>query len=83
MKKQTKIYMLNFATVIFAALTVISLGSIGTLPVYTVMVNTALFALLAYNCSVKEAVLRSQLKARRHRKPRLEVYSGKAPRRAA
>ena len=75
MKKQTKIYILNLATVIFALLTVISIGGIGSVPAYTVMVNTALFGLLTYTCHTKEMALRRQLRSRR-KKVKLSVYSG-------
>ena len=83
MKKQTSIYILNIATVIFAILTVVSVGSFGSMPLYTSVVNTALFSLLTYNCHTKEMALRRQMKKRRHKKPQLSVYTGKAVRRAA
>lgn len=77
MKKQTKIYLFNMATVIFALLTVVSLGAWGTLPVYNVAVNTAFFGLLTYTCAEKETVLRKSLR-KRSKKPQLEVYSQKS-----
>ena len=82
MKKQTKIYILNFATVIFGLLTVVSLGSLGTLPLYNVIINTALFGLLAYTCAEKETALRKSMK-RKSRKPQLSVYRQKSAHTAA
>ena len=80
---QDKITIYNFATVIFAVLTVASLGSFGSVPVYTVFVNTMLFGLLTKNCYDKENHLRRKLKMRRHRKPQLSVYKQQPARRAA
>ena len=77
MKIQSKVYLYNFLTVVFALMTVISLGSLGQLPVYTVVSNVALFALATYFCVNKEnhyrAVIRSR---RRHKKVQLSVYRG-------
>ena len=82
MKKQTKIYIFNFATVLFALLTFVSLGSIGSLPAYNVVVNTALFGLLTYTCYEKENALRKSMR-RKARKPQLAVYGEKAVHHAA
>lgn len=80
---QDKITIYNFATVIFAILTVLSLGSFGTASGYTAVVSTALFAILTKNCYEKENYLRRKLKMRRHRKPQLSVYRQQSARRAA
>ena len=80
---QGKITIYNFSTVIFAILTVISLGSFGSMPLYTVVVSTMLFALMTKNCYDKENRLRRKLKMRRHRKPQLSVYRQDTARRAA
>ncbi len=80
---QDKITIYNFATVIFAILTVVSLGPLGSASVYTVIVSTALFAMLTKNCYDKENHLRRKLKMRRHRKPQLSVYKQQSARRAA
>ena len=75
MKIQSKIYLYNFLTVIFAILTLISTGSFGQLPVYTVLSNIALFSMLTYFCINKENNYRAILKARRKaRKVQLSVY---------
>ncbi len=80
---QDKITIYNFATVIFAILTIVSLGSFGSASVYTAMVSTALFAMLTKNCYDKENHLRRKLKMHRHRKPQLSVYKQQPARRAA
>ena len=68
MKLQSKIYLYNFLTVVFALLTVVSLGSLGDMALYTVFVNVALFGFLAHSCYNKENQLRRILKNRRRRK---------------
>ena len=77
MKIQSKIGLYNFFTVVFAILTVISLGSMGQLPLYTVMSNVVMFSMLTYICVNKENHDRSVLKnRRRHKKVQLSVYRG-------
>ena len=79
MKLQSKIYLYNFLTVVFALLTVVSLGSLGNMALYTVFVNVALFGFLAHSCYNKENQLRRILKNRRRRKMvQLSVYRGGA-----
>ena len=80
---QNKITIYNFATVLFAMLTILSLGAFTTAPLYTAVVSTVLFAVLTKNCYEKENALRRKLKARRHRKPQLSVYRQEMARRAA
>ncbi len=75
MKKTTLITIYNTLTVIFALMTIVSMGSALTLPMQTVLTNTALFALLTYTCVNKENRLRARLK-RKHRKAKLSVYRG-------
>ncbi len=82
MKKTTKIYLYNLATVFFALATLMSIGGWGRLPAQTVLTNIALFATLTYNCSKAEDNLRKSLK-RKHKKPRLTVHRGKTMRPAA
>ncbi len=77
MKIQSKINLYNFFTVVFAVLTVVSLGSLGDMATYTVFTNVVLFGLLARICYNKENQLRRILKnRRRHRKAQLSVYKG-------
>ncbi len=77
MKIQSKIYLYNFLTVVFALMTVISLGSLGQLPLYTVVSNVALFAMATYFCVNKENHYRAVIKnRRRHKKVQLSVYRG-------
>ena len=84
MKIQSKIYLYNFLTVVFAVLTMVSLGSLGSLPFYTVLVNVALFGLLTHNFYNKENQLRRILKnRRRQRKVQLSIYKGTAESRPA
>ncbi len=75
MKAKSKVYLYNFLTVVFSILTVVSLGSLGQLPLYTVVSNVGLFSLLTYFCVNKEnhyrAVIRNR---RRHKKVQLSVY---------
>lgn len=79
MKLQSKIYLYNFLTVVFAFLTVVSLGSLGDMALYTVFVNVALFGFLTHSCYNKENQLRRILKNRRRRKKvQLSVYRGGA-----
>ena len=83
---QNKIMIYNMATVIFAILTVVSVGSLGSLPVYNVVVNVLLFGLLTKNCYEKENHLRKVLKMRRIKKsskPQLSVFTQQPARRAA
>ncbi len=82
MKKQTLISIYNIATVIFALLTLVSLGSAASMPLYTVVTNTMLFGLLTMRMAEKEAQLKKELR-RKHHKPALSVYSHKPARRVA
>ena len=84
MKIQSKIYLYNFLTVVFALLTFVSLGSVGNLPLYTVAVNVALFGMLTRLCFNKENHLRRILKnRRRQKKVQLSVYKSAAASRPA
>jgi|GEM_PF-2616073 len=84
MKIQSKIYLYNFLTVVFALLTFVSMGSVGNLPLYTVAVNVALFGMLTRLCSNKENHLRRILKnRRRQKKVQLSVYKSTAASRPA
>ena len=77
MKMQSKIYLYNFLTIVFAILTVVSIGSLGQLPLFTVITNVSVFSLLAFFCVNREnhyrAVIRSR---RRQKKVQLSVYRG-------
>lgn len=78
MKIQSKIYLYNFLTVVFALLTVVSLGSLGDMSVYSVFVNVALFGMLTRVCYNKENQLRRILRNRRRaRKVQLTVFKGR------
>lgn len=78
MKIQSKIYLYNFLTVVFALLTVVSLGSLGDMSVYSVFVNVALFGMLTRICYNKENQLRRILRNRRRaRKVQLTVFKGR------
>ncbi len=84
MKIQSKINLYNFLTVVFAVLTVVSLGSLGDIAIYTVFANVALFGVLTRICYNKENQLRRILKnRRRYRKVQLSVYKGTAASRSA
>ncbi len=84
MKIQSKIYLYNFLTVVFALLTFVSMGSVGNLPLYTVAVNVALFGMLTRLCFNKENHLRRILKnRRRQKKVQLSVYKSAAASRPA
>ena len=84
MKIQSKIYLYNFLTVVFALLTFVSMGSVGSLPFYTVAVNVALFVMLTRLCCNKENHLRRILKnRRRQKKVLLSVYKSTAASRPA
>jgi len=84
MKIQSKIYLYNFLTVVFALLTFVSMGSVGNLPLYTVAVNVALFGMLTRLCCNKENHLRRILKnRRRQKKVQLSVYKSAADSRPA
>ena len=84
MKIQSKIYLYNFLTVVFALLTFVSMGSVGNLPLYTVAVNVALFGMLTRLCFNKENHLRRILKnRRRQKKVQLSVYKSTAASRPA
>ncbi len=77
MKIQSKVYLYNFFTVVFALLTVVSIGSIGTNPLYTVFVNVMLFGVLTNICYNKENQLRRIIRNRRRsKKVQLSVYRG-------
>ena len=77
MKIQSKIYLYNFLTVVFALLTLVSIGSFGQLPLYTVVSNVVVFSLLTYISVNKENHFRAVLKRRRKsRKVHLSVYKG-------
>ena len=84
MKIRSKIFLYNFLTVTFAVLAMVSIGSLGQLPLFTVVSNVALFAMATYFCVNKEnhyrAVIRSR---RRHKKVQLSVYKGTVPAKAA
>ena len=77
MKIQSKVYLYNFLTIVFAVMTVVSIGSLGQLPLYTVVSNVVVFSLLTYFCVNKEnhysAVIKSR---RRQKKVQLSVYKG-------
>ncbi|MBR4036589.1 MAG: hypothetical protein IKJ05_07670 [Oscillospiraceae bacterium] len=84
MKLQSKIYLYNFLTVVFAVLTMVSLGSLGDLALYTVFANVMLFGMLTRQCYNKENQLRRILKnRRRYKKVQLSVYKGTAASRPA
>jgi len=83
MTTKTKISIYNFLTVVFAMLTVISMGSIGSTAMHIAFINTAVFALLTYLCFDKENALRASLKKRRQRKVQLSVYNSRKSRQAA
>ena len=79
MKIRSKISLYNLLTVIFAILTVVSLGAYGSeISAFRVFVNTAMFSLLTYNCFMRENELREELKNRkriaRQHKDGLAVY---------
>ena len=79
MKIRTKINLYNFLTVIFAILTVVSLGSFGSeIAYHTVFMNTFLFSLLTYTCVQREnelrEILRNHRKMVKHEKAGLTVY---------
>lgn len=77
MKIQSKVYLYNFFTVVFALLTVVSISSIGTNPLYTVFVNVMLFGVLTSICYNKENQLRRIIRNRRRsKKVQLSVYRG-------
>ena len=77
MKIQSKVYLYNFFTVVFALLTVVSISSIGTNPLYTVFVNVMLFGVLTSICYNKENQLRRIIRNRRRSKEvQLSVYRG-------
>ena len=77
MKIQSKVYLYNFFTVVFALLTVVSISSIGTNPLYTVIVNVMLFGVLTNICYNKENQLRRIIRNRRRsKKVQLSVYRG-------
>ena len=77
MKIQSKVYLYNFFTVVFALLTVVSISSIGTNPFYTVFVNVMLFGVLTNICYNKENQLRRIIRNRRRsKKVQLSVYRG-------
>ncbi len=78
MKIQSKIYLYNFLTVFFALLTFVSLGSLGDMPLYSVLVNVALFSMLTRQCYMAENKLRRILRKRRKaRKVQLSIYKGR------
>jgi len=84
MKLQSKIYLYNFLTVVFAVLTMVSLGSLGDLALYTVFANVMLFGMLTRQCYNKENQLRRILKnRRRYKKVQLSVYKATAASRPA
>ena len=77
MKIQSRIYLYNFLTVVFALLTFVSLGSVGSMPFYTVAINVVLFGLLTRFCYDKENHLRHIARNRRkNRKVQLSVHKG-------
>ena len=84
MKMKSKIYLYNFLTIVFAILTVVSLGSLGQLPLYTVVSNVVMFSMLTYICVNKENYYRAVLRNRRKaKKVQLSVYKGAVSAKAA
>ena len=84
MKIQSKIFLYNFLTVTFAVLAMVSIGSLGQLPLFTVVSNVAVFSALTYFCADRENHFRSVLKARRKaKKVQLSVYKSAVPSKAA
>ena len=79
MKIQFKIGLYNFLTVTFAFLTMVSLGSIGQLPLLRVLFNVVAFTALTYFCVNRENHFRAVLRSRRRKakKVQLSVYNGR------
>ncbi|MEG1782669.1 MAG: hypothetical protein RR253_05415 [Oscillospiraceae bacterium] len=83
MKASVKIFLYNTFTVFFAIMAVVSVGGLQDgVSVFRAAVNIGLFTLLSYICYIKEKQLKSALKSRRHRKPKLVGYKSKAVRSA-
>ena len=63
MKKQMKIFLYNFFTVVFALMTFVSIGALAQgASVLQVASNTVVFSLLTYLCYSEENRLRSSMK---------------------
>ena len=77
MKMKSKVYLYNFLTIVFAILTIVSIGSLGQLPLYTVVSNVVMFSMFTYICVNKENYYRAVMKSRRRaKKVQLSVYKG-------
>ena len=78
MKIQSKIFLYNFLTVTFAVLVIVSIGSFGQLPLFTVVSNVAVFSALTYFCADRENHFR-----RKAKKMQLSVYKSTVSAKAA